>query len=368
MFCTIDVLLDEQRELLDDFRVDREYNSGRNSVSNNISSHVSSSTPAHLNPVKCVAAALASGATIPMFHYLDCLRVRWQMLPSGNIMHVGNGGRTKGSILRYAASIIRQEGLLDGLWRPGLRAHVSGGMVSTGVRMGAYESLRDLLMSTPLLSFSLLHSDTNTDVKQLSNKKGFHMVLAGLMSGGIGYMLVTPFHILKTRIQAEKALSGVYTPVKVRETKRIHTNHLMRGLRSIYRKSGLLSLWKGSLPFTFRGALFTAGQMMGYDGFKTFAKCRGMKDGPTLHLMAGFAASFGASLFSAPADLVTTKYMSAIDGRSLSNCIRKVYMEEGIIGFWRGWSLSFLRLTPALLTFSIFYENFRYQMGVGYME
>jgi len=108
----------------------------------------------------------------------------------------------------------------------------------------------------------------------------------------------------------------------------------------------------------------------GYDGVKTFAKRKNVKDGPLLHTVSSIAASFCASLFSSPADMLMTKYMSH-SGRNaptLYHCALSIYNTDGIMGFWRGWGLNFVRLTPVMLTFSVLYEQIRFQMGVGYMS
>jgi solute carrier family 25 uncoupling protein 8/9 len=108
--------------------------------------------------------------------------------------------------------------------------------------------------------------------------------------------------------------------------------------------------------------------LTGYDGLKTMAKNRGYEDNVYLHVASGISASFWASFLSAPADLVMAKYMSSKSKESLGNCVKEIYVKNGIIGFWRGWSLFFMRLTPSLLTYSTVYEQLRHNLGLGYFE
>ena len=67
-----------------------------------------------------------------------------------------------------------------------------------------------------------------------------------------------------------------------------------------------------------RGSLLAAGQMLGYDGVKTYCKKNGtLPDGPVLHVGASIAAAFFSCSFSAPADIVMTRYQaSSVLGRA----------------------------------------------------
>lgn len=108
--------------------------------------------------------------------------------------------------------------------------------------------------------------------------------------------------------------------------------------------------------------------IIGYDGLKTMAKNRGYEDNVYLHVASGISASFWASFLSAPADLVMAKYMSSSSNKNLADCVMAVYARNGVVGFWRGWSLFFVRLTPGLLTYSTVFEQLRHNLGLGYFE
>jgi dicarboxylate transporter 10 len=194
------------------------------------------------------------------------------------------------------------------------------------------------------------------------------MLGAGILVGSVGYMVTTPFHLIKTRIQADRAaaMTSQHTGKKLSV---YTTADLTTSFARILKEEGFASLFKGMGPLTCRGALFTSGQMMGYDGFKTLAKTYyDIQDGPYLHLCASVAASFGASFLSAPADLIMAQYMVSRQKTTVTSCIQSVYRQNGIAGFWRGWSLFFVRLTPILFTFTTVYEQLRFQLGLGYMS
>lgn len=108
--------------------------------------------------------------------------------------------------------------------------------------------------------------------------------------------------------------------------------------------------------------------MTGYDGLKTMARDQGYEDNVYLHVASGLSASFWASFLSAPADLVMAKYMSSKSKESLYDCVKNIYVQNGFVGFWRGWTLFFVRLTPSLLTYATMYEQLRHGLGLGYFE
>lgn len=303
-----------------------------------------------------LAAGISAAFSSALYNPLDCLRVRWQVAPKSD-PKVGQG------LFRYGLDIVKNEGLYHGLWKPGLGANAAGMGMSAAIRFGYYETVRDALIN--------MASSSKTS-EDRSSKAGAHMVLAGLVCGSVAYGVSTPFHLLKTMIQAEQGVlgpDGRYVS-GARTGKNAYANDFFTGASKIVRERGILCLWRGSIPLAARGALFTAGQMVGYDGLKTIAKAEGAEDGPYLHIISSIAASFGASFLSAPADLTMAKYMteSGKDMSSLSECICAIYAENGLIGFWRGWPLFFFRLVPVMVTYSTLYEQLRLKFGLGYLS
>jgi hypothetical protein len=98
-----------------------------------------------------------------------------------------------------------------------------------------------------------------------------------------------------------------------------------------------------------------------------------MEETPILHVISSIAAAFGATVLSSPADFVSSRYMSSSSEVSLMTVVKQIYVEHGrgihgILSFWRGSGLTFLRLTPGLLTFNTIYEQLRFQLGLGYLS
>ena len=101
---------------------------------------------------------------------------------------------------------------------------------------------------------------------------------------------------------------------------------------------------------------------------KTTAKKHGYEDGLWLHAASSIFSAFCASFASAPADYIMARYMSCSENKTVGQCVRLIYYEGGVLAFWKGWSVFFVRLTPVLLTYSSVYEQLRFSLGLGYLD
>jgi Mitochondrial carrier protein len=183
-----------------------------------------------------LAAAIASAVASGTFNPLDCLRVRWQtqviVYPVDTTPSILTNQK---SIIAFGRHIIEQEGIWQGLWKPGLGVNMVGMGLASGLRFGYYETMRNSFDGT---------------------KQTWHMLVAGLISGGSAYWITTPFHLMKTRIQAAAAAKHRNNPNS--------TQSVWQGVYRIVARTGnVSSLYKGSGPLALRGALFTSGQMLG---------------------------------------------------------------------------------------------------------
>jgi hypothetical protein len=71
---------------------------------------------------------------------LDCLRIRWQV-------RTPQHGE---EFLAFGRAIVRDEGLVSGLWRPGLGANMLAIGVSASIGYGLYPIFRDQVTSVIL--------------------------------------------------------------------------------------------------------------------------------------------------------------------------------------------------------------------------
>lgn len=370
------------------------------------------------------AAFASSGFTCILFYPLDCLRIRWQVSKGTTVntkpppsLVQSCGGRcassfktgtptttdlhefyshhhtkirkstsqrfarlfysnalinsTRGGILGYFFDIVKHEGLYHGLWKPGLFPSVAGMAISSGIRFGTYEVLRDDVVP---LFVGAGQAEGN------ESKKISHVAIAACSAGTLAYIVTAPFQLIKTMIQANKEKSMMMkrraSLASVPNKPRTQIKNFSQGIFVLLSsKDGLSTLWKGTVPLASRGALLTIGQMLGYDGTKTIAKeYYGYQDAPPLHILSSITASFLASAFSAPVDLVFSKYAASLSNKrikqnaSITEICTKVIKEDGIFGLWKGSHIAFLRLVPVCLTYSMLYEQARFYLGIGYFS
>lgn len=278
-----------------------------------------------------LAASSCIGVAVAVFNPLDCWRIRWQVQSEYTSMPL------------HLRSILRNEGLLRGLWLPGIGSNMVGAAVSRGIGLGCYPAIRDTLVGSE------------------GKKGGASMFAAGLVSGGIGYGISTPAWQLKTRLQAGLESTPLY-------------RNLLDGTITIVKEEGVLGLYRGCSALIVRGALMNAGNTLGYDLTKTMCKSGTpmIPEGPVLHFVASVVAAFLSSTFSVPADFVMTRFQSAHQmGRSypgVLSCCTTLLREEGPRAFFRGWTPLFVRVAPLYVLFLPAYEQVRRALGLGYFD
>lgn len=277
------------------------------------------------------------------FNPLECLRVRWQVQQQPN-----------DTLKTFVQRVVKTEGLIPGLWKPGLSAYMSSMSLCFGLRMVLYESLRDAI------------------VKMRDGKKDAPTIFfSGLVTGSICYWSVAPLYQIKNRLQGQTGLliDGVFaegprqgTAPKYRST--IHTGKL------IIQEEGFTSLYTGATALLLRGACYHAGHMLGYDLTKTVFKRNGIEDGPYLHLFAGLTSAFTACSAACPADCILNTYQNS-ELKNEMGIVRfagKMFQTRGLGFFYRGWSPFFIRVAPLHVIQMPVYEQIRMKMCGTYFS
>jgi hypothetical protein len=228
---------------------------------------------------------------------------------------------------------------------------------SVGIRTGSYSFVRDGILSATG-----------------GQKQPWLMALSGAAPGSFGYLISTPFWQIKAISQAETGLldaKGAFSTGN-RVGQLPQYTGLVSTFGRIRQTEGMRGLYRGALPLTLRGGMLSAGQFLGYDGTKTFLKKQGYSDSPLLHVTASIVAAFLATTFSAPFDLVLTRYQTGPTmGKHYSGpvaCARELVREEGITVLYRGWSVFFGRVAPVFTLMMPLFEQVRYAFGLGYMD
>ena len=166
-----------------------------------------------------------------------------------------------------------------------------------------------------------------SSVSAQNSKRADILIAAGFICGCGAYFICAPLWLLKTRSQA--GMAEVIPPTT-------------------------LGYWVGCSPLVLRGALLSGGQMLGYDGTKSFFKdpqntlpVFSLSDGPTLHVISAIVAAFFAATLSAPADVTMCRMQTGgVHTTSLRKTASHLWMTGGPMAFFRGWTANFCRLAP----------------------
>eukprot|EP00929_Paragymnodinium_shiwhaense_P085424 TRINITY_DN45831_c0_g1_i1.p1 TRINITY_DN45831_c0_g1~~TRINITY_DN45831_c0_g1_i1.p1 ORF type:complete len:348 (+),score=-11.83 TRINITY_DN45831_c0_g1_i1:122-1165(+) len=303
---------------------------------------------------------------------LDTLKTRWQ----------ASAGLQGQSLVEFSRSILAEEGLWRGFWKPGLGPVLCAGTMSVGCRYGLYPTFRDGLGGTS--AWLLGHENTTEKVGPVG------MFFAGLSAGMVGYFLASPFLQVKVQMQVEAGRVG---PAGLYETgvckgqpptyrSGLHALQTLAGHGSrevVTWTSALRRLWRGSSVITVRGGVLSASQLAGYDATKTQLKKQGvLTDGPALHVASSLVAAVCATTCSMPLDVLLTFYQGALNmggdraqrycSRGPLHCARVMLRENGPSIFMRGWVANFARMTPVCVGSLYLFEQMRRVVGIGYLD
>jgi solute carrier family 25 protein 34/35 len=145
---------------------------------------------------------------------------------------------------------------------------------------------------------------------------------------------------------------------------------MTEAIKHISKNHGVLGLWRGMSSAIPRISVSSAVQLLTFEKSLEFIRAKRI-----FHERSWGNACF-ASLISgvfvavsmAPFDLIATRfYNQGVDSRgkgllyrSVVDCTKKIYLEEGIVGFFKGWTANWFRLGPHTLLLLVFWDQLKY--------
>ncbi|XP_013790445.1 solute carrier family 25 member 35-like [Limulus polyphemus] len=230
-----------------------------------------------------------------------------------------------------------QKGLAPALWYQ---------FFMNGVRLGTFHCLEN---------FNFI-KNSQGDVSV------YRSICAGALSGCIGSLIGSPFYMVKTQLQAQSAGS-------VAVGYQHHYHGMFEAFSKIFGKHGILGLWRGVNAAMVRVTLGSAAQLA------TFSKSKFVIDEAEIFPRDSVSCALAASMLSGavvvalmtPFDVISTRlYNQGVDSRGkgllyrgVSDCFFKIFSTEGILGYYKGWSASLLRLGPHTVLSLMFWNEFR---------
>ncbi|PAV86153.1 hypothetical protein WR25_24454 [Diploscapter pachys] len=279
--------------------------------------------------LSCTAALVAETVTYP----LDITKTRLQ---------IARNKFTKGGMLRVTYDIVRREGPLM-LWT-GVGPAITRHYIYTGIRIGMYEWLRDLV------------HDKKDGVFPV-----YKAMMAGAVSGLVAQFAASPTDLVKVQMQMEglRKLQG----------QTLRYTGAIGCFLSLYRTQGFFGLWIGWVPNCQRAALLNMADIATYDFVKhKLILNLDLQDNWLTHAMASCCAGFAAAVVSLPSDVVKTRMMDQIrhelDAKmdkkqkttvdrysGVIDCFVKIIKNEGFFSLYKGFLPSYIRMAPWSLTF-----------------
>ena len=185
-----------------------------------------------------------------------------------------------------------------------------------------------------------------------------HMLLGGGIAGTIGAFLTTPFDRVKVRSQVLGGEGGYSVGRGLQEIFQAVRNSNTPHIRTMY---------TGASAGSNRAFLLNAAELASYNIVKsaltkrnaTFLRNNNATKNMYIHLVSAVTSGFIASAVSAPLDRVKTLIMLSPSTYSgVLDCLSDVFTKQGLIGLYKGFFATWLRLAPFTIIFFMAFEYF----------
>jgi len=289
------------------------------------------STPAKPNHVLNFGTACLGGIMAwCIVHPFNTVAVRM------NLATFSNPTAQQYSFLQYTAELTKREGVLS-LYK-GLSAGIVRQIFYATSRFGLFEVFRDLLAKYRETDFA-------------------SRLFVGVLSGGCAAMISCPAEVTLVRMSNDSALPA---------DQRRNYKGIVNAATRIVSEEGVLTFWRGSMPFVNRAMLVGAFQIGTYDQFKATFKKLGLQEGLANQAASSMAAGFIYSLITMPFETAKNRMAfqrKQVDGtllyRSTIQTITTIAKTEGTLSLWTGFWPYYGRCGGHTIFMFIFVEQLR---------
>ncbi|KAK1377393.1 mitochondrial succinate-fumarate transporter 1 [Heracleum sosnowskyi] len=278
-----------------------------------------SSKPLPIPPyMKAISGSIGGIVEASCLQPIDVIKTRLQLDRSGSYKGIYHCGST----------VVKSEGV-RALWK-GLTPFATHLTLKYALRMG----------SNAVLQSAFKDKETG----EISNHG---RVFSGFGAGVLeALVIVTPFEVVKIRLQQQKGLS----PELLKYKGPIHCAGV------IIREDGLRGLWAGASPTVMRNGTNQAAMFTAKNAYDKILWKKHEGDGrvllPWQSMISGFLAGTAGPICTGPFDVVKTRLMaqSRSDGdmkyTGMFHAIKTIYAEEGLLTLWKGLLPRLMRIPP----------------------
>jgi len=172
--------------------------------------------------------------------------------------------------------------------------------------------------------------------------------LSGGLAGTVAGTLTLPLEVLKTQLQSSRV--AIRSPVEL--------------AKLIFEREGILGFFKGLQPMLIGIIPTRALYFWSYGETKNLLKAH-LGDSPLNHLLSAFSAGVTSNTIMNPWWMVKTRFQILADKSvgqvqftSYSALVKHIYREEGILGFYKGVSASYVGAIQGAIQWVV-YENLK---------
>ncbi|KAF9159334.1 hypothetical protein DFQ26_006630 [Actinomortierella ambigua] len=293
------------------------------------------------DPVTHLVGGAVSGLAACVFvQPLDVIKTRLQQQQQAHLAFLKEGGRAgikiaplESTIWKTVAGVVKEGSVLS-LWR---------GTVPTIIRVLMAKRKLDGMDQTLTST-----ANSTSALPKLSNTE--NLIAGGASRAAIGFLMM-PATVIKVRYESNlynySSMSGAFS--------------------SIFRTEGIRGLWAGFGATALRDAPLAGLYVLFYEQSKGFLgdmRTSGVLslNTPTIHMISGVAAGFLSTTLTHPFDMLKTRMqLKPADYKNVLYASRKVFLEEGMIGFFDGILVRTIRKSVhSAITWTVYEEVVRW--------
>ncbi|KAJ3190045.1 mitochondrial thiamine pyrophosphate transporter [Gaertneriomyces sp. JEL0708] len=190
---------------------------------------------------------------------------------------------------------------------------------------------------------------TSKDEKPLHS---WQNAVSGATAGIISRFIIAPLDVVKIRFQLQSEPQSILTaPSTARSVASTQYQTIWQSLTKIIRDEGYRGLWKGNLSAGYLYLTYGATQFYAYYEYEKYLTSMCGHRSTAISSFSGALAATSATILTYPFDLLRTRF--AIQDHtgpyhSLRSAIVRIYLSEGVLGFYRGLGTAVLQVGPQM--------------------